>query len=39
MQRLSGRATALAQKHGCRLVRFHVETRGDQVLLRPVLIR
>jgi hypothetical protein len=39
MQRLSGRATALAQKHGCRLVRFHVETRNDQVLLRPVLIR
>lgn len=39
MQRLSGRAAALAQKHGCRLVRFHVETRGDQVLLRPVLIR
>jgi hypothetical protein len=39
MQRLSGRATALAQKHGCRLVRFHVETRGDQVLVRPVLIR
>ena len=39
MQRLSGRASALAQKHGCRLVRFHVETRSDQVLLRPVLIR
>jgi hypothetical protein len=39
MQRLSGRASALAQKHGCRIVRFHVETRGDQVLLRPVLIR
>jgi hypothetical protein len=39
MQRLSGRAAALAQKHGCRLVRFHVETRGDQVLLRPVLIK
>jgi hypothetical protein len=39
MQRLSGRAAALAQKHGCRLVRFHVETRNDQVLLRPVLIR
>jgi hypothetical protein len=39
MQRLSGRAAALAQKHGCRLVRFHVETRNDQVVLRPVLIR
>jgi hypothetical protein len=38
-QRLSGRASALAQKHGCRTVRFQVETRGDQVLLRPVLIR
>jgi hypothetical protein len=38
-QRLSGRASALAQKHGCRVVRFQVETRGDQVLLRPVLIR
>jgi hypothetical protein len=38
-QRLSGRATALAQKHGCRLVRFQVETRAGQVLLRPVLIR
>jgi hypothetical protein len=38
-QRLSARASALAQKHGCRLVRFQVETRGDQVLLRPVLLR
>ena len=38
-QRLSGRAAALAQKHGCRMVRFQVETRGDQVILRPVLIR
>jgi HAMP domain-containing protein len=38
-QRLSGRAAALAQKHGCRLVRFQVETRDDQVILRPVLIR
>ena len=38
-QRLDGRGTALVQKHGCRLVRFQVETRGDQVLLRPVLIR
>jgi len=39
LQRLSGRATALAQQHGCRLVRFQVETRNDQVALRPVLIR
>jgi hypothetical protein len=38
-QRLVGRATALAQKHGCRLVRFQVETRNGQVILRPVLIR
>lgn len=38
-QRLSGRAAALAQKHGCRLVRFQVETGSDQVVLRPVLIR
>ena len=39
IQRLTGRATALAQKHGCRLVRFQVESQADQVLLRPVLIR
>lgn len=39
LQRLSGRGDALAAKHGCRLVRFHVDARGDQVLLRPVLIR
>jgi hypothetical protein len=38
-QRLVGRASALAQKHGCRLVRFQVETRAGQVVLRPVLIR
>lgn len=38
-QRLAGRATALAEKHGCRLVRFQVESQADQVLLRPVLIR
>jgi len=37
-QRLAGRATALAQKHGCRLVRFQVETAANQVVLRPVLI-
>jgi hypothetical protein len=39
LQRLSGRASALAQQHGCRMVRFQVETRNDQVALRPVLIR
>lgn len=38
-QRLSGRATALAQKHGCRSVRFQVETIANQVVLRPVLLR
>jgi hypothetical protein len=38
-QRLTGRAQALVQKHGCRLVRFQVETRNGQVVLRPVLIR
>ncbi|MGD8862903.1 MAG: MXAN_5187 C-terminal domain-containing protein [Myxococcales bacterium] len=38
-QRLAGRAAALSQKHGCRMVRFQVETQGDQVVLRPVLIR
>jgi len=37
-QRLAGRAIALAQKHGCRLVRFQVETAANQVVLRPVLI-
>jgi hypothetical protein len=38
-QRLSGRASALAQKHGCRAVRFQVETAANQVVLRPVLLR
>lgn len=38
-QRLAGRADALAQKHGCRMVRFQVETVANQVVLRPVLIR
>lgn len=38
-QRLAGRATALLHKHGCRMVRFQVETRDNQVILRPVLIR
>jgi hypothetical protein len=38
-QRLAGRADALVKKHGCRMVRFQVETRSDQVVLRPVLIR
>ncbi len=39
VQRLKGNETALAQKHGCRMVRFQVQTRGNQVVLRPVLVR
>jgi hypothetical protein len=39
LQRLSGRGEALAKKFGCRAVRFHVNTQGGQVLLRPVLLR
>jgi hypothetical protein len=38
-QRLTGRADALVQKHGCRMVRFQVHTHDNQVVLRPVLIR
>jgi hypothetical protein len=38
-QRLKGNAKALSQKHGVSDVRFRVETRGNQVVLRPVLIR
>jgi hypothetical protein len=38
-QRLRGRADALMQKHGCRMVRFQVSTVDAQVVLRPVLIR
>jgi len=39
VQRLKGNEAALAKKHGCRLVRFQVDTRGGQVVLKPVLIR
>jgi len=39
LQRLTARGAALAKKHGCRAVRFQVDTRDNQVLLRPVLIR
>jgi hypothetical protein len=39
IQRLKGRGDALVQKHGCRSVRFQVHTAGNQVVLRPVLIR
>jgi hypothetical protein len=38
-QRLKGNEDALVKKHGCRLVRFKVERRDNQVVLRPVLIR
>jgi hypothetical protein len=38
-QRLKGRADALTQKHGCRMVRFQVNTVNEQVVLRPVVIR
>lgn len=39
IQRLKGNESSLAQKHGSRAVRFLVQTRGNQVVLRPVLIR
>lgn len=39
LQRINARGAALAKKHGCRAVRFRVETFDNQVLLRPVLIR
>jgi len=39
VQRLKGNGSSLAKKHGCREVRFRVETRGSQVVLQPVLIR
>lgn len=38
-QRLKGNGEAVAKKHGCRMVRFQVQTRGTEVVLRPVLIR
>lgn len=39
LKRLTANAQALATKHGCASVRFQVEVRGAQVVLRPVLIR
>ncbi|MCA9531116.1 MAG: hypothetical protein KC543_13370 [Myxococcales bacterium] len=39
VQRIKGNEANLAQKHGCRMVRFQVQTRANQVILRPVLIR
>ena len=39
LSRLDKNAAALQKKHGCRMVRFQVQTKGDQVILRPVIIR
>ncbi len=39
IKRLERNAQGLAQKHGCRMVRFQVQAQGKQVVLRPVLIR
>jgi hypothetical protein len=39
IERLKGNEKSLAEKHGCRMVRFQVQTRGTQVILRPVIIR
>jgi hypothetical protein len=37
-ERIRGNAEHLAKKHGARMVRFKVETIGDQVNLKPVVI-
>lgn len=39
IQRLKANEKSLVKKHGCRMVRFQVQTRGTQVNLRPVIIR
>ncbi len=39
VQRLKGNESSLVKKHGCKMVRFQVHTRGNQVVLTPVLIR
>lgn len=39
IQRLQANEKSLVKKHGCRMVRFQVQTRGTQVNLRPVIIR
>ena len=39
IQRLKKNAETLTKKHGCRMVRFQVQTRGTQVILRPIVIR
>ncbi len=39
VQRLKANEQSLLKKHGCRMVRFQVQTRGTQVNLKPVIIR
>ncbi|MBX7193967.1 MAG: hypothetical protein K1X94_18075 [Sandaracinaceae bacterium] len=39
VQRLRANEQSLQKKHGCRMVRFQVQTRGTQVNLKPVIIR
>jgi hypothetical protein len=39
IQRLQKNAEGLVAKNKCRMVRFEVVTKGDQVTLRPVIIR
>ena len=39
VQRLQANEKSLVKKHGCRMVRFQVQTKGTQVNLRPVIIR
>jgi len=38
LSRLEKNAENLKKKHGCRMVRFEVQTKGSQVILRPVII-
>jgi hypothetical protein len=39
VQRLKANEQSLIKKHGCRMVRFQVQTVGTQVNLKPVIIR
>jgi HAMP domain-containing protein len=38
VQRLKSNEQALLKKHGCRMVRFEVQVKGNQVNLKPVII-
>lgn len=38
VQRLKSNEQALVKKHGCRMVRFEVQVKGNQVNLKPVVI-